>query len=433
MTTKTEAMRQQAREIFLAGVAAADPRNSVLSHLNDNPLNLSVNGKLFIVAIGKAALGMAEAALEHFSGYENVQAIAVTNYENHAALQERIVRGETGFDGICYPAGHPVPDENGLIAAKAVKELAESAGQDDVVLFLISGGGSALLPLPADGLSLEDKMAVNSKLLASGADITQMNLVRQALSALKGGRLAAFAKPACMRSLILSDVIGDDLRVIASGPTIAPIGTRQQAKEMLQALGLFDELPQNVQDHLLLQISEDEPNTSMEECDAALVGSNSRSVSAMQEHCEGNAKMIETPLEGLVDEAAAEIITQIQDAKPGEPLLFGGETTVLLAGDGLGGRNQELALRVALLMERSDYQGDWIFLSGGTDGRDGPTDAAGAIVDGGTLARIRAAGGDPKTLLANNDSYKALSLSNDLLIIGATGTNVADLQIFLCA
>jgi hydroxypyruvate reductase len=325
-----------------------------------------------------------------------------------------------------------VPDENGLIAAKAVKELVESAGQDDFVLFLISGGGSALLPLPAHGLSLEDKMAVNSKLLASGADITQMNLVRQALSALKGGRLAAIAKPARMRSLILSDVIGDDLRVIASGPTIAPIGTRQKAKEMLQDLGLFDELPQKVQDHLLLQNTEDEPNTSMEECDAALVGSNSRSVSAMHEHCEGNAKMIDKPLEGLVDEAAEEIVQKIQNAKPGEPLLFGGETTVLLSGDGLGGRNQELTLRVALLMEQSDYQGDWIFLSGGTDGRDGPTDAAGAIVDGGTLARIRAAGGDPQALLFNNDSYKALSLSNDLLIIGATGTNVADLQIFLC-
>jgi hydroxypyruvate reductase len=259
-----------------------------------------------------------------------------------------------------------------------------------------------------------------------------MNLVRQALSALKGGRLAAIAKPARMRSLILSDVIGDDLRVIASGPTIAPIGTRQKAKEMLQDLGLFDELPQKVQDHLLLQNTEDEPNTSMEECDAALVGSNSRSVSAMHEHCEGNAKMIDKPLEGLVDEAAEEIVQKIQNANPGEPLLFGGETTVLLSGDGLGGRNQELTLRVALLMEQSDYQGDWIFLSGGTDGRDGPTDAAGAIVDGGTLARIRAAGGDPQALLFNNDSYKALSLSNDLLIIGATGTNVADLQIFLC-
>ncbi len=143
--------------------------------------------------------------------------------------------------------------------------------------------------------------------------------------------------------------------------------------------------------------------------------------------------MIDKPLEGLVDEAAAEIVKQIQNAKPGEPLLFGGETTVVLSGDGLGGRNQELALRVALLMEQSDYQGDWIFLSGGTDGRDGPTDAAGAVVDSGTLARIRAAGGEPQALLANNDSYKALALSNDLLIIGATGTNVADLQIFLCA
>lgn len=431
MTTKTAAMRQQATRIFLSGVSAADPRNSVLKHLQENPLSLPDSGKLFIIAIGKAALGMAEAVLEHFSGRENMQAIAVTNYENHAALQERSMRGEAVFDGVCYPAGHPVPDENGLIAANAVKELAESAGQGDFVLFLISGGGSALLPLPVDGLSLEDKMLVNTKLLASGADIAQMNLVRQALSALKGGRLAKCAKPAGMRSLILSDVIGDDLRVIASGPTIAPVGTREQAKQLLQELGLFDELPQNVQDHLRAKASCDEPISSRNECDAVLVGSNSRSVSAMQDHCKGNAKMNNKPLEGLVEAAAKEIVRQVQSSKPGEPVLWGGETTVLLKGDGQGGRNQELALRVALLMEQSHYQGDWIFLSGGTDGRDGPTDAAGAIVDEGTLARIRAAGGDPQVFLANNDSYHALSLSNDLLITGPTGTNVADLQIFI--
>lgn len=138
-----------------------------------------------------------------------------------------------------------------------------------------------------------------------------------------------------MRSLILSDVIGDDLRVIASGPTIAPIGTRQQAKEMLQDLGFFDELPQNVKDHLLLKGAENEPKTTIEECDAALMGSNSRCVCAMQEHCEGNAKMIDKLLEGLFDEAAAEIDQQIYTAKPGVPLLFGGEATVLLSGDGL--------------------------------------------------------------------------------------------------
>lgn len=431
MTTKIETMRQQVREIFLAGVVAADPRNSVLSHLNDSPLNLADNGKLFIVAIGKAALGMAESVLDHFESHPDVTAIAVTNYENHEALQQKLKNGRSGFSGTCYAAGHPVPDANGLIAAKSVKELVENADEKDFVLFLISGGGSALLPLPAIGLSLEDKMDVNTRLLASGADITQMNLVRQTLSAIKGGRLAACARPARMRSLILSDVIGDDLRVIASGPTIAPIGNNRQARQILEDLDLFDQLPMHVQAHLQQDDDHDGAAISENKSEAVLVGSNAGSVEAMMKHCKGVAKRIEIPLDGTVDEAALFIMQQVEDAKPGVPLLFGGETTVHLKGDGLGGRNQELALRVAMLMEQADYQGDWIFLSGGTDGRDGPTDAAGAIVDGGTLSRIREAGGNPQALLDNNDSYHALSMANDLLLTGATGTNVADLQIFL--
>lgn len=430
MVSKTDALRHQARELFMAGVAAADPRQSVLKELQDHPLDLTDDGRLIIIALGKAALGMAEAAMEHFEGHPEVKAIAVTNYENHDALQRRIDEGQSGFGGICYPAGHPVPDKNGLIAAKAVKELATGADESDFVLFLISGGGSALLPMPADGLSLEDKMDVNSKLLASGADITQMNLVRQSLSAVKGGQLAACARPARMRSLILSDVIGDDLRVIASGPTIAPIGTPKQAKEMLEELGLFDQVPPTVQAYLT-KTQEDREADRSNQSEAVLVGSNGRSLDAMMAHCKGEAQMIEAPLVGSVDEAAEVILHYIQGTEKGVPLLLGGETTVHLKGDGRGGRNQELALRVAFLMEKNGYSGDWIFLSGGTDGRDGPTDAAGAIVDGGTLKRIRDAGGDPEELLDNNDSYHALSLSGDLLITGATGTNVADLQIFL--
>lgn len=430
--------RAQLRDIFLAGVAAADPYQSVLKQLQQYLLEVKDDGRLIILAIGKAALGMAEAALEHFSDHPNKTALAVTNYENYDALQKRIKQGEPAFEGRCYPAGHPVPDGKGLLAAQAVKELAHSAGADDFVLFLISGGGSALLPMPAEGLSLSDKMDVNAKLLASGADITEMNLVRQALSGLKGGRLAAISKPARQCSLILSDVIGDDLRVIASGPTIAAIGTPDEARDKLAELGLWDEVPQSVRQHLQQADAEaharadhsplkDWKNIS----NAILVGSNARSLDAMAEHCEGKAKVIRTPLVGSVEEAAAIIVHHMLETSAGQPVLFGGETTVQLKGDGRGGRNQELALQVATLMQEAGYGGDWVFLSGGTDGRDGPTDAAGAIVDGGSLDRIRAKGGDPKALLENNDSYQALSLSGDLLITGATGTNVADLQIAL--
>ena len=291
------------------------------------------------------------------------------------------------------------------------------------VLALISGGGSALLPAPAAGLSLADKAAVSRLLLASGTDITGMNLVRQQLSRLKGGGFARLAAPATVTALILSDVIGDDLRVIASGPTVAPIGTAEQAKDLLIGAGVWDALPAAVRAHL--QAAPAEP-AAPPTADNRLIGSNPISVQAMADAA-GTAKVADEPLVGDVQDAARRVL---QTAGPGIT-LFGGETTVVLRGDGLGGRNQELALRVALLVEQAGWDDDWVFLSGGTDGRDGPTDAAGGLVDGTTLDRIRGAGIDPESALANNDSYHALQAAGDLLITGATGTNVADLQVLI--
>ncbi len=398
-------MRDRAQRIFAAGVEAADPGAAVARALARDR-----GGWRQVIAVGKAARGMTAAALQVLGP---IPALVVTNYENAAPLAGAEV----------LAAGHPVPDAAGEAAARAVEARLAEACLGDRVLMLISGGGSALLPAPADGLTLADKAAVNRLLLASGADITEMNLIRQQLSRLKGGGLLRAAAPAQVTALILSDVVGDDLRVIASGPTVAPIGTAHQARAALDALGLWDRLPGAVRRHLERAV---EP-APLPEAENRLIGSNAISVAAMAGAAPG-ARVVEAPLVGDVADAAARIWNTA--GGPGT-WLFGGETTVVLRGEGLGGRNQELALRVALEAEARGVAGPWVFLSGGTDGRDGPTEAAGGIVDPGSLDRMRAAGVEPAELLARNDSHAALAASGDLLVTGATGTNVADLQVLI--
>ncbi|WP_071674474.1 glycerate kinase type-2 family protein [Nioella nitratireducens] len=403
--------------MFQAGIAAADPVRAVDSALQARPVAVPEGGRLTIVAVGKAAHGMMAAARAGVPEGVDARCIAVTNYENHQDVP-----------GVaCFAAGHPVPDENGLRAAEAVEAALRETGSGDAVLALISGGGSALLPGPVAGLSLADKAEVNRLLLARGADIEETNIVRQALSRVKGGGLLALAAPAPVRSLILSDVVGDDLRVIASGPTVAPIADRAGARAVTRRLGIWDALPVPAR----AVLAQDVPMPDLPAADAELVGSNRISVEAMAKAAPMPVRVIEEPLVGPVSAAAARVLDLAEETPPGLALLFGGETTVVLAGDGKGGRNQELALRVALLAEARGDMGNWLFLSGGTDGRDGPTDAAGALVDQDSLTRMRAAGTPPEALLANSDSYAALAASGDLLMTGATGTNVADLQIFL--
>ena len=397
----TADLRAEALRIFQAGVAAADPVAAV-----DRALARGMDRPALIVAVGKAARAMAQAALARFPG---VRCIVVTNYENAKPLDGAEV----------FPAGHPVPDDNGAHAAQAVIAALQVA--DGPVLALISGGGSALLPAPVPPLTLADKQAVNALLLASGLDITGMNLIRQQLSDLKGGGFLRQAAPHPVTALILSDVVGDDLSVIASGPTVAPIGTAQDAVDLLQARGLWDRVPQAVRTHL----STPPDPVPLPPATNILIGSNTQSVAAMAAATPG-ARVLPDPVEGDVSDAARLICDQ---AGPGVT-LWGGETTVQLRGTGRGGRNQELALWIA---EEAAARGwtDWTCLQGGTDGRDGPTDAAGGLVDQGTLGRIAAAGGDLDALLANNDSYAALALAGDLLITGATGTNVADLGVLI--
>ena len=413
-------LRDTAMTLFEAAIAAADPEAAVKRQLDKQPLPpLSQDARRFVIAVGKAAVPMMRAALEILP--TPTAALVVTNPENLCDLSgAQVIAG-----------AHPVPDETSAAAGHAVLELLSQTKAGDQVLALISGGGSALMVAPRAGLSLEDKSAANALLLASGLEITEMNLVRQQLSALKGGGLLRAAAPAQVHAFLLSDVIGDDLRAIASGPTVSPLGSTAEARQLLSKHGLLAQMPDAVQTCLNATTS---PTKATRTAQNHLVGSNRQSLLAMQEAAiaEGwHAAIVDDALIGDVEDAAAKIAACLKDAQADRPtaLLFGGETTVRLTGDGRGGRNQELALHIAHLCQ--NHPGDWLFLSGGTDGRDGPTDAAGAAVDAGSWSRISDMGEDAQALLDNNDSHRALAAAGDLIRTGGTGTNVADVQILL--
>lgn len=405
-----DSMRDEARHLFDVAVAAADPAAAVRRALAEKPVT---GARIWVVAVGKAARSMAGAALVVL-GRRAAGALVVTNAENAGSLPGAAL----------HVAGHPVPDTGGLHAAEALEAMLAQAGAEDVVLALISGGGSAMLPAPVAGVTLADKAEASRIMLGAGLDITEMNAVRQHLSRLKGGGVLRAAAPARVVALILSDVIGDDLRVIASGPTVAPIAPRAGVRAMLVARGLWERLP----DAVRVALEKPEEREALPEAENRLIGANAISVAAMAQASGG--VVWDGALCGDVADAAATLVARMRAAGPGRVLAFcGGETTVTLRGDGAGGRNQELALRVAAGM--AGVERPWVFLSGGTDGRDGPTEAAGGITDGGTLARITAAGGDWRALLDNNDSNRALALAGDLLMTGGTGTNVADVQVIV--
>lgn len=417
MPDQRHALRATAQSMFQAAIKAADPAAALQGILSDRPLISP--GKLIILAIGKAAVPMMKIALSNIGNAREVTAFAVTNYENEAVLPNAEL----------HLAGHPVPDANGAKAGLRVLDILKDTTANDRVIALISGGGSALLPCPVPGVSLEDKAAVNEALLAAGLDIVRMNLVRQQLSQLKGGGLARHAAPAPVTAYILSDVVGDDLRAIASGPTVSPIGARSEARETLQEAGIWESMPDSVRGHLS---APEAPSPEPPIAENVLICSNRKSLEAMVASAppEFTTRIVNDRLEGNVVDVAPQLIAHASEASASPvALIFGGETTVTLTGTGKGGRNQDLALRFASLAD--GLKEPWVFLSGGTDGRDGPTDAAGGLVDDKTMERLSEAGVDAEALLANNDSNAALKASGDLLVTGGTGTNVADVQVFL--
>ncbi|PWE32168.1 glycerate kinase [Maritimibacter sp. 55A14] len=410
-----------ARACFDAGLAAADPERAVAQALAEDPGIVRARGFLTYVAIGKAAVPMMRAAM---AAKKPDKAFLVTNYENAATLE--------GCE--CHSAGHPTPDENGARAAKLLIRKLSTAWSGDRIVVLLSGGGSALLPAPVPGVPLEDKIALNDLLVHSGLAIGEINTVRRRLSLLKGGGLTWLADPAKVTALILSDVPGDDLSAIASGPMVQPGDAPDAAERLLRAHRLWDRAPESVRRALSGPPPDRRTDSAARN---RIIGSNAVSLRAMAGAVpEGfAANLREAPLVGDVEAAAQEIAAAMRKAVGQGPavLLFGGETTVRVRGEGLGGRNQELCLHVARALDREGPSSDWAFLSGGTDGRDGPTDAAGGLVTPDTLARIASSGLDLDVELAENNSNALLRAADALLVTGATGTNVADLQVAVLA
>ncbi|MEW5735212.1 MAG: glycerate kinase [Thermodesulfobacteriota bacterium] len=429
--------------MFRAGVAAAEPGECVRRALEmEGPDCMRACGQSFflpdfdrvlLVAAGKAACPMAEAALSLLGGRVS-GGIAVTKY-GHAAGWRRLPVRE---------AGHPLPDEAGLAAAREVLSVVSSAGPRDLVLFLFSGGASALLSLPAPGISLKDKIQTTSALLASGAPIAAMNAVRKHLSAIKGGRLAQACPESDQITLALSDVIGDDLSVIASGPTFPDSSTFSECLGIVDGYGLSSALPAQVLDRLRAGARGELPETPKPGDPAfsrscfRVAGSLAQSLEAVMQKARSlgfHPFLLSPEVSGEAREAARSLCGLARQAQAGEGLVplpavivAGGETTVTLRGKGLGGRNQEMALAAALELDGLPGLG---LLACGTDGTDGPTDAAGAWSDGTTAPRARFRGLDPATFLGNNDSHSFFRQAGGLVHTGPTGTNVMDIYLAL--
>jgi glycerate 2-kinase len=390
--------------------------NVLAEHLPDPP-----QGRCIVVGAGKAAAAMA-AALEAAWPNVDLSGVVVTQY-GHAVPTRRIEVLE---------AAHPLPDENSLYAARRALETVGGLRENDLVLALVSGGGSSLLALPADGLTLDDKQAVNRALLASGATIHEMNAVRKHLSAIKGGRLAAAARPAKVVTLAISDVPGNDPPVIASGPTVGDPSTLEDVREILRRYEL--ELPPAVAAYL--EKAEETPKPADLEVDFRIIASPFDALIAAANAAEarGFVPVVLGELEGESRElgiAMAGIARAVRQhgmpvAAPAV-LLSGGETTVTIGKGpaGRGGRNMEFLLSLAIALDGAE--GVWS-IAGDTDGRDGTEDAAGAIVAPDTLVRARTAGMNPRNALAAHDSYSIFERIGDLLCTGPTLTNVNALR-----
>jgi hydroxypyruvate reductase len=408
--------------IFEAAVAAADPESTIRNHLPAKP-----KGRTIVIGAGKGSAQMAAAFEKAWDG--PIEGLVVTRY-GYAAPCERIEIIE---------AAHPVPDEAGLAASKRLLEKVSGLSADDLVVALISGGGSALLPSPAPSLTLADEIAVNEALLASGAPIAAMNTIRKHISTTKGGRLAAAAWPAKVVSLVVSDIPGDDPALVASGPTIAGDGSRADALNFVRSYGM--KLPDTVMAHLNsadaeAPLAKDRRFAGNEvhliasaavSLEAAAAEAKRQGVEAviLSDSIEGEAREV-----GSVHAALArEVALRNRPFKKPVLILSGGETTVTLrAKGGKGGRNSEFLLAFAIGV--GGFDGIHA-LAADTDGIDGSEDNAGAFADGSTVMRMRGAGVDAKAMLAGNNAWTAFNAVGDLFVPGPTGTNVNDLRAIL--
>jgi len=402
------------KDLFSTAVAAADPALRVPPYLPKPP-----KGRTLVVGAGKASAAMALAVEDHWQG--PLSGLVITRY-GHGAPCKKIEIVE---------ASHPVPDASGRDAALRMGELVKGLTTDDLVLCLISGGGSALLAAPAPGLTLADKQNVNRQLLSCGAPISEMNCVRKHLSALKGGRLAAAAWPAQIVSLVISDVPGDDPAIVASGPTVADPTTRQEALAILRKYK-FD-LPAHVWAFLETEAAETPKpgDARFAKVRTEMIAAPAQSLAAAAKiAAEAGYRVIDLGdrIEGEARDVARAQAAQALATKGPAVILSGGETTVTLKGKGRGGRNAEYALALALAL---DGKANISAIAGDTDGIDGSEDNAGALVMPDTLARAKAKGIDAEACLANNDAYGFFASIGDLVVTGPTRTNVNDFRAIL--
>ncbi|MDZ7766018.1 MAG: DUF4147 domain-containing protein [Melioribacteraceae bacterium] len=396
-------------------------RNKLI--INQKKFNLNEIDKIFVIGAGKAS-GLMALEVEKILR-DKITAGCVSTY---AAGELKLGKIEL------IEAGHPIPNENSLIAGQKIFDLASSAGEDDLVICLLSGGGSALMELLPKNISLDEFQKLTDLLIKSGADINEINTLRKSISLLKGGKLAETISPAACITLIISDVVGDKLESIASGPTThCDIGL-SNSLDILKKYELTNKVPST-----LLKLIKHEKTTTKEidwnKVNNFVIGNNQKAL----EHAKRkavelgySAKIIDSKIEGNVRSVAQLIARYIKEsAHIKEPtcLLFGGETTVNVKGSGKGGRNQELVL--STLMELKEIVTRFTFASFGTDGRDGPTDAAGAYIDHKTWEKVTQFNLDPIPYLEKNDSYNFFKKLNQLIVTGSTGTNVMDLQIVL--
>ncbi len=440
MTEKN--LRKHALAIFQAALKAAGPVEAVSRFLKldggtllagRRRYRLDAFERVLVTGAGKASAAMAQ-AVERVLGRRVAGGLVNVKY-GHLARLKRVEINE---------CGHPVPDENGVRGAARIADLVREAGPKDLVIAVMSGGGSALMPSPAAPVTLEEKQATTRLLLACGANIHEINAVRKHISGLKGGQLARLAAPATLIALILSDVIGDNLDVIASGATAPDASTFADARAILEKYAILERVPAPVRERIEAGVRGEIPETpktgdpAFERVHNVIVGSNRLAVDAAGRKARElgyRALVLSTFIEGETRDVAgvhAAILKEVRASsrplKAPACIISGGETTVTIRGQGLGGRNQEFALAAAL-----DIAGmrDVLVLSGGTDGTDGPTDAAGALATGATIGRAEELGLDARAYLARNDSYRFFDALGDLIKTGPTNTNVMDVRLLL--
>ena len=437
----TGKLRKAAGEIFQAALDAANPRIAIHRHVRREGENLLVDGAVYdlgpgrvvVVGAGKACAAMA-AAVEEVLGDRIRDGVVVV--KDGTALPLRRIR--------VTQAGHPVPDARGAEGTSAILALLTETRPEDLVIVLISGGGSALLPGPVAGINLIEKQAMTRALLACGATIEEINAVRKHCSRVKGGQMARALFPARSLTLILSDVIGDPLDAIASGPTVPDTTTYAEALEILRRYRVEDRIPVSILQHLERGARGEIPETPKagDPCFATahhcIVGNNLQSLLAARDRAARlgfQALLLTTALKGESREVAKVLAALLLEMRrSGHPLsppaclLLGGETTVTVRGKGKGGRSQELVLAGAIAIAGGR---DLVIWSAGTDGTDGPTDAAGAVADGDTWARAKEVGLDPLRALGENDAYHFFERLGDLIKTGPTLTNVMDVILLL--